>query len=149
MPVETVGADIVCVVPLPEGGRVCNLLVTMPPLDPAAVVQRQLDAYNARDVEALLATYATDAEHFEHPATPLARGADELRRRFTARFAEPNLHARLLHRAVLGNLVVDHERVTRTFPEGPGWVELVATYEVTGGRIARAWFIFGAKTLGS
>ncbi|HEY1109672.1 MAG TPA: nuclear transport factor 2 family protein [Opitutaceae bacterium] len=125
----------------------------MPPLDPAhapaAVVQRQLDAYNARDVDALLATYAPDAEHFEHPATLIARGADELRRRFTARFAEPNLHAALLHRAVLGNLVVDYERVTRTFPEGPGSVELVATYEVKDGRIARAWFIFGAKALGS
>jgi hypothetical protein len=28
--------------------------------DPAAVVQRQLDAYNARNVEGLLATYADD-----------------------------------------------------------------------------------------
>lgn len=116
---------------------------------PAAVVQRQLDAYNARDVDALLATYAPDAEQFDHPATLIARGSDELRHRFTARFTEPNLHATLLHRAVLGNLVVDHERVTRTFPEGPGSVELVATYEVKEGRIARAWFIAGAKQLGT
>lgn len=128
------------------------MVVTMtlidPAQDPAAVVQRQLDAYNARDVDAILGTYAPDAEQFEHPATLIARGAEELRRRFTARFAEPNLHATLLHRAVLGCLVVDHERVTRTFPEGPGSVELVATYEVKDGRITRAWFAFGVKQLG-
>jgi len=32
-----------------------------------ATVQQQLDAYNRRDVEALLAIYADDAQMFEHP----------------------------------------------------------------------------------
>ncbi|MES2692350.1 MAG: nuclear transport factor 2 family protein [Verrucomicrobiota bacterium] len=116
-------------------------------MHPAVVVQRQLDAYNARDVEAIVATYADDAQQFEHPATLIATGAAELRQRFTARFAEPNLHATLLHRAVMGDVVIDHERVQRTFPEGAGTIELVAIYEVKSGRIARAWFIAGAKTL--
>ena len=26
----------------------------------------------------------------------------------------------------MGNMVIDHERVTRTFPEGPGMLEAVA-----------------------
>ena len=117
------------------------------PLTPEAIVQRQLDAFNARDVDALLATYADDAELFEHPAKLLARGAAAFRERFTARFQEPNLHAALLKRIVMGNFVVDHELVTRTFPEGPGTLELIMTYEVSQGRIARSWSIAGAKTL--
>jgi hypothetical protein len=117
--------------------------------DPAAVVQRQLDAYNARDVDALMATYAGDAEQFEHPSKLLAAGAAQIRERFAARFQEPNLHAQLLHRIVAGSMVIDHEKVTRTFPEGAGTIELVAMYEVRNGRIAKAWFIFGAKTLDS
>lgn len=116
-------------------------------LDTVAVVQRQLDAYNAHDVDALLATYAEDAEHFAHPEQLIARGHDQLRERFTARFAEPNLHAQLIHRCVMGTKVIDHEIVTRTFPEGPGTLELVAIYEVQHGKIAKAWFISGAKTL--
>ena len=115
--------------------------------DPETVVQRQLDAYNSRDVEAIVATYADDAQQFEHPSKLLASGAAQLRERFAARFQEPNLHAALLHRAVLGNVVIDHERVTRTFPEGTGQIEMVAIYEVQQGRIARAWFAFGARTL--
>ena len=115
--------------------------------DPAAVVQRQLDAYNARDLEALLAMYAEDAELFEHPSKLVARGTAELRERFSARFKEDNLHAALLSRTVMENIVVDHEEVTRTFPEGTGKIQLIMIYEVQNGRIARAWTIPGPKLL--
>lgn len=119
----------------------------MEPDDPAAVVQRQLEAYNARDVDAILATYAPDAQQFEFPDKLLATGTAQLRERFAARFQEPNFHAHLLHRTVLGNKVIDHEEVTRTFPEGPGKIQLLAIYEVQDGKIAKAWFISGNKQL--
>lgn len=112
-----------------------------------AVVQRQLDAFNARDIDALLKVYADDAQLFEHPATLLASGAAELRQRFSVRFQEANLHAALLKRIVSGAMVIDHEKVTRTFPEGPGEIELVMIYEVKGDRIVKAWTIPGAKTI--
>jgi len=115
--------------------------------DPVTVVQRQLDAYNARDLDALLAIYANDAQMFEHPSKLLASGSAALRERFAARFQEPNLHATLLDRTVMGNMVVDHEEVTRTFPEGPGKIQLIMIYEVGQGRIAKAWSIAGPKTL--
>lgn len=117
--------------------------------DSEAIVQRQLDAYNARDIDALLALYANDAELFEHPSKLLASGHDELRRRFASRFEEPQLHAALLKRIVSGNIVIDHEKVTRNFPEGLGEVELVMIYEVSGSRIARAWSIAGPKQMKS
>jgi hypothetical protein len=115
--------------------------------DPEAVVQRQLDAFNARDIEALLATYAEDAQMFEHPSKLLASGSAAFRERYVARFQEPNLHATLLSRTVMGNIVVDHEDVSRTFLEGAGRIKLLMIYEVQNGRIARAWSIAGAKTI--
>ena len=118
-----------------------------PATTPESVVQRQLDAYNARDVDALMATYSDDAQQFEYPATLLASGMAQVRERMTARFREPNLHARLIRRIVMGQVVIDHEEVTRTFPEGTGKIELVAIYEVRDGRISTARFISGAKTL--
>ena len=111
-----------------------------------AVVQRQLDAY-AHDLDALMATYADDAQQFEHPDKLLASGAVQIRGRFGARFQEPNLHAQLVKRIVGGNVVIDQEVVTRTFPEGAGKLELVAIYEVLDDKIAKACFIIGAKTL--
>jgi hypothetical protein len=114
---------------------------------PESVVQRQLNAYNARNIDALMATYSEETEMYEHPAKLLAHGAVELRERMTARLAEPNLRAKLIKRMVMGSIVIDREVVTRTFPEGPGRIELIATYEVRDGQIVKAWFIFGPKTL--
>jgi hypothetical protein len=114
---------------------------------PAAVVQRQLDAYNRKDVDALVELYAGDAEILEQNGTVLASGSAALRARFAARFQEPNLHAALLHRAVCGSMVVDHERVTRTLPDGPGSIDLVMIYEVRCGRIARSWVLPGEVRL--
>ncbi len=106
--------------------------------DPATIVQRQLDAYNARDLDALLAVYAPDAQQFEHPGKLAASGAEQIRERMAVRFQEPDLYAHLLQRVVMGNLVMDQELVTRNFPEGVGTVDVVAIYEVVGERIASA-----------
>ena len=111
---------------------------------PAEIVQKQLDAYNAKDIEALLSTYAHNAQQFELHGGLLATGHDELRTRMTTRFAEPDLHARLLNRAVMGHIVVDHEVVTRNFPEGRGTIEMLCIYEIAGETIHRATFALGA-----
>jgi hypothetical protein len=105
---------------------------------PEIIVQRQLDAYNARDIDALLAIYAPDARQYEHPGKLLATGAAEMRPRMALRFQEQNLHARLLQRVVMGNIVIDHEEVSRTFPEGTGLVDMVAIYEIVDGKIQSA-----------
>ena len=121
----------------------------MTPHPPESIVQRQLDAYNARDVEALLATNAEDVQQFEYPDTLLCSGAAQLRERMVARLSDPRLHARLINRITMGQTVIDHEEVTRTFPDGVGKLELVAIYEVRDGKIATARFISGKITLDS
>lgn len=81
------------------------------------------------------------------PTALLARGAAEIRERHVARFQEPNLHGRLIQRIAVASLVVDQETVTRTFPNGPGEMDVVAVYEVEGGKIAKAWFKMGSPRL--
>lgn len=114
---------------------------------PAEVVQRQLEAYNARDIEALLATYASDATQHALHGEALAAGHAGMRPRFLARFAEPDLHATLLQRTVMGEWVIDHERIARTFPEGRGTLEMFCVYEVREGLIRKASFATGARIL--
>lgn len=114
---------------------------------PLAVVQAQLDAYNAKDIDALLATYAEDAQQHVLHGELLARGHAQMRPRFLARFAEPDLHARLLSRTVMAGVVVDYELITRNFPEGRGTLEMLCVYEVQNGLIQRASFAPGEKRL--
>ncbi len=119
----------------------------MTTLSQLSVVQAQLEAYNAKDVDALLRTYAPDAEQFTLHGDLLARGHRQLRERFLARFEEPDLHARLVSRVVVGNIVADVELITRNFPEGLGTLEMLCIYEVVDGLIQRASFALGEKTL--
>jgi hypothetical protein len=114
---------------------------------PAAVVQAQLDAFNARDLDALVSAYAPDAEQFALHGARLAKGSDAIRARYVTRFTEPDLHARLLSRIVMGNIVTDFEVITRNFPEGVGLLEMLCIYEVADERIQRASFAPGATTM--
>ena len=116
---------------------------------PEAVVQTQVEAYNARNIDAFLSTYSDNAELFEFPDKLIARGSAEMRQRYAPRFAEEGLHAEIVKRIVLGNVVVDHERVHRMFPEGPGVLEAIAIYQVENGKINKAWLKLGEKKLDS
>jgi len=108
-------------------------------MTPADVVQRQLDAYNARDLAAFLATYRDDVTLYRPPATePSLTGKTALGEYYAAqRFNLPALHADLIDRIAMGTKVIDHERIhgVRDAP-----FEAVAVYEVRAGLIARAWF---------
>jgi len=50
-------------------------------------------------------------------------------------------------RIAVGELVVDQETVRRNFPEGPGEVDGVASYEVAAGKIVNARFKAGVPRL--
>jgi hypothetical protein len=108
-------------------------------MNPADPVQRQLDAYNAHDLERFVAEYADDVQVFVPPAVePVLSGKAAFAAHYASkRFNLPELHAALVARLVSGNTVVDHERVTGL---DDGVVEAIAVYRVDGGRIRTVWF---------
>jgi hypothetical protein len=112
-------------------------------------VQKQLEAYNARDIDAFMEWWSDDCEYYEFPARLLASGAAQIRERHVTRFKEPNLFGKLIRRSVVGNLVIDQEVVTRTFADGPGEVDVLAIYQIESGKIAKAWFKMGSPRLDS
>ena len=113
-----------------------------------AVVEAQVDAYNAHDITAFAATYAQDAEIFDYPASLLMKGRAQIQDYYgTKVFMDPLRHAIIENRIVMGNIVVDHEKVSLTFPEGPGQMEAIVIYEVSAGKIVKATLVRGKKTL--
>jgi hypothetical protein len=72
-----------------------------------------------------------------------------MRARFLGRIAEIDLHARLLSRTVMASIVVDFELITRNFSEGRGALEMLCVYEIADGRIHKASFATGEKTIQS
>jgi imidazolonepropionase-like amidohydrolase len=104
---------------------------------PEAIVQRQLNAYNARNYKAFIGTYSDDVELYNFPNQLIGKGIDGLKR-YESFFANtPNLYCEIRKRIILGNKVIDHENV-RT---GNNTINAVAVYEIKNGKIVKVTFI--------
>lgn len=104
-----------------------------------SVVQRQLDAYNAQNIDAFCACFAADCILSELNGAVTQRGAAEIRQRYQSLFASfPENRADLVSRAVIGNVVIDHEDITRSPSER---INAAAIYTVKDGLIARVDFV--------
>ncbi|WP_213086260.1 nuclear transport factor 2 family protein [Roseateles sp. DAIF2] len=106
---------------------------------PAEIVNAQLRAYNARDTEAFIATYAEDACIYSMPGERLEfRGHAQIAAHYGGKtFQNPALQAQILARLVVGNKVIDHERATGVREEP---IEVLVIYEVQAGLIQNVWF---------
>jgi hypothetical protein len=81
-------------------------------VSPREIVDRQIAAYNAHDVDANCALYAEDAVLSTlNSAEELARGVAAIRARDAERFNNPALHCDIKDRIEMGDFVIDHERV--------------------------------------
>jgi len=121
-----------------RGGRVFDPALLLPD-GPEALAQRQLDAYNARDLEAFCAPYSEDVQIVGLDGREQARGKEALKARYRDRFQKlTTLHCQLVKRMVVGNFVLDEESITGT---GGDPMHAVAIYEVKNGKIAVVRFI--------
>jgi hypothetical protein len=106
------------------------------------VVQAQVDAFNRRDIDAFMATYAPDAIHWEYPADTVWANAARIRAHYTELFSDPDagrLHVDVRERIVKGRFVIDHD-FYRGLPGEDTHVSVVI-YEVVDGRIKNVWFM--------
>ncbi|MBL0273954.1 MAG: amidohydrolase family protein [Chitinophagaceae bacterium] len=104
---------------------------------PEMLVQQQLNAYNAHDLEAFLAPYAEDVEIYMFPDKPEMKGKTEMRKAYQFVTQTPGLYCRLVNRIVQGNMVIDEEEVWG-FGDKP--VHAVAMYLVEKGKIRKVYF---------
>lgn len=118
----------------PKGNR----LAFVSEESPANIVQKQLDAYNARDLDAFMATYAEDIQLFRFPDQLTAQGQESMKKRYGSFFeSTPDLHCEIKNRIVIGNKVIDEEYITANGSH----FSAVAIYEVENGKISKVTFV--------
>lgn len=107
---------------------------------PVHIVQAQLDAYNARDIDAFCATFDVAAEVFELETGALRMaGLDAIRQRYGQQFIDnPNQRSLVVSRQHVGQYVFDLELITGT--TGRPDAHVMAIYRVNAAVIDRAWF---------
>ena len=105
---------------------------------PADLAQRQLNAYNFRNIEAFLEPYAEDVAVYMYPDKLLYTGKETMRKEYASMFEKmPNLHCELKERIVQGNIVIDKELVQF----GDELLEAVAIYHIENNKIKKVYFM--------
>lgn len=108
-------------------------------MSPAEIVQAQLEAYNAQDLEAFCALYADDCVIGDLNGAVTQQGIAAVRARYARTFAQyPKNRAWVVQRIAVGDVVIDHEQGERA-PGGETF-EAAVIYTVRDGRIVRADF---------
>ena len=127
-------------VPAPPPRADANSTQRQAPESPLARVLRQVDAFNRHDLDAFMATYASDVEVRSLGArdTVSIRGAEALRASTATLFRNfPGRHVDVLVQAEAGAYVTLHERATNA--AGKAGFTSIYVYEVRDGLIARVW----------
>lgn len=107
---------------------------------PADIIQQQVNAYNARDLKAFLATYSPEIQIFNHPDSLLYSGLEQMETVYGRLFENvPKLHVEIKNRIEMGDFVIDQERVTG-FPNNRV-INAVAIYQVQKKLIQKVWFV--------
>ena len=108
---------------------------------PEAVVQTQVDAYNAHDIEKFVQCYAHDiAIHDLSGKESPTKGIAELRKDYEWLAKAPkDYRVQIVNRLIVGRIVIDVERVLG-LPKENGTPEVVAIFEVRDGKIKNVWF---------
>ena len=108
-------------------------------MSPADLIQAQLDAYNAQDLDRFCGFYTDDCVIADLNGALTQQGVAAVRERYAKAWAQfPQNNAIALSRIVLANTVIDHELVERA-PGGERF-EVAAIYTIRDGRIARVDF---------
>jgi hypothetical protein len=108
------------------------------------VVDAQIEAYRARDIERFLSCYAEDASVLLFDGTPMFADKQAMREQYGKLFADsPDLHLTIANRMTAGEFVVDEEHVSGLNPaDMPAEMTALSVYRVTDGKIARLMLLF-------
>ncbi|MFB9052127.1 amidohydrolase family protein [Formosa undariae] len=102
------------------------------------LVQRQLNGYNLRNIEAFLEPYADDVEVYTNMDQLQYKGKATMRAKYSKLFDNtPNLHCELTSRFVQGNKIIDNERVQF----GDKTIEASVIYQIENNKIKKVFFM--------
>ncbi|REC47233.1 amidohydrolase family protein [Chryseobacterium pennipullorum] len=109
-------------------------------ITPEILVQQQLNAYNARNIDAFLEPYAEDVELYTFPNTLLSKGKEAMRKTYETMFSKyPDLHCEIKQRILNRTSIIDKESVSGVRPGQK--IEATAIYEFKDDKISKVYFL--------
>jgi hypothetical protein len=107
-------------------------------LSPEEIAQANIEAYNAHDVEALMATFSPSATFGQLGGRILLDGRGPMQGYYTQLFqAQPTLRCEVRQRTVIGQFVVELQEISG---EGQPGMQAMMISEVREGKILKVWY---------
>lgn len=104
------------------------------------LIDKQVAAFNARDLGGFLDCYGDDARIIDGAGSLMAEGHAGMRQMYAPLFENsPNLHAAIANRIQIGTWVIDEEFTTGfVLPGYPTELRAVVVYHIVGSKIAQS-----------
>lgn len=105
-------------------------------MTPEQIVQRQLDTYNARDIEGFMSLMSDEVSLYNlGDSKAISTGHKAVEAIYQNLFDKsPKLLSVLENRIVMGNIIIDHEKITGRMGNDEA-LELTVIYEIDGQKI--------------
>ncbi|MCH2194016.1 nuclear transport factor 2 family protein [Kordia sp.] len=104
------------------------------------IVQKQIVAYNAKDIDAFAATFTDNVTFYNFPKQEFLKGKKQLRELFGDLFRKnPDLYCEIESKIVTGNIVIFQENVQ--FQKEQPFLEYIVMYKVENDKIKEVNFL--------
>lgn len=115
---------------------VSSLFYAEQTMTPEEIVQKQLDTYNTRDINGFMSVMSSEVSLYNlGELQPISQGHAAVKSIYQNLFDKsPELKSVLVNRIVMGNVVIDHEKITGRMGNN-AVLELSVIYEVKGDKI--------------
>lgn len=118
---------------------VCTL-ISAQSQTPVELADLQLKGYNERNINLFLEAYSDSVKVYSFPNKLLYTGKETMRMNYAGMFSNlTDLHCTIKSRMVLGNTVIDEERVL--IRKDQPLLEAIAIYKIEAGKIQEVYFV--------
>jgi hypothetical protein len=110
------------------------------------LIDKLVEHYNNHNARGFADCFAENVKTYEHPNILAQNSREEIYKTYTKVFAmRPNNRTTVVHRIIIGNRVIDHEKVNREIDDEP--FDAIAIYEIENNLIQRFDLVRNSDTI--
>jgi hypothetical protein len=110
------------------------------------LIDKLVECYNSHNARGFADCFAENVKTYEHPNILSQNSREEIFETYEKVFAmRPNNRTTVVHRIIIGNRIIDHEKVNREINDEP--FDAIAIYEIENNLIQRFDLVRKTETI--
>lgn len=107
-------------------------------LKPEDIVQKQIEAYNNKNLDTFLSFYSDEVKIYSYPNLLESEGKQAMKTNYASFFSSAKtLNCKIINRIIHNNKIIDQEEVTLNNQK----INVVTIYEIENNKIVKVTFV--------